>query len=143
MRRRIVTSAAVQEGIIPGGGKALLYCLTKLDAVAAAAENMDQRIGIKIIQKALRAPLTTIAMNAGEEGAVVCGELMKPGTPVETGFDGRNGVYVNVFDAGIIDPTKVTRTALVDAASVDGLLATIEAIIADMPAKEGGGGGGG
>jgi len=85
-----VTRAAVEEGIIPGGGKALLYCLTKLDAVAAAAENMDQRIGIKIIQKALRAPLTTIAMNAGEEGAVVCGELMKPGTPVETGFDGRN-----------------------------------------------------
>merc|ERR1712087_745484 len=130
------TRAAVEEGIVPGGGKALLYCSTKLSEVAAAAENMDQRIGVEIIQKALKAPLSTIAMNAGEEGAVVCGELMKPDTPVETGFDAQNGVYCNMFDAGIIDPTKVTRTGIVDAASVAGLLATSEAMIADLPAKD-------
>lgn len=131
------TRAAVEEGIVPGGGKALLYCSTKLDAVAQAAENMDQRIGVEIIQKALRAPLSTIAMNAGEEGAVVCGELMKADTPIETGFDASKGVYCNMYEAGIIDPTKVTRTGLVDAASVAGLLATSEAMIADLPAEGG------
>merc|ERR1711971_925938 len=92
------TRAAVEEGIVPGGGKALLYCSTKLSQVAAAAANMDQRIGVEIIEKALRAPLSTIAMNSGEEGAVVCGELMKEDTPVETGFDAQNGVYCNMFD---------------------------------------------
>jgi len=136
------TRAAVEEGIVPGGGKALLHCSTKLGVVAEAAENMDQRIGVEIIQKALRAPLSTIAANAGEEGAVVCGELMKEDTPVETGFDAQNGVYCNMFEAGIIDPTKVTRTGLVDAASVAGLLATSEAMIADLPAKDDGGAGG-
>jgi len=136
------TRAAVEEGIVPGGGKALLHCSTKLGAVAEAAENMDQRIGVEIIQKALRAPLSTIVANAGEEGAVVCGELMKPDTPVETGFDAQNGVYCNMYEAGIIDPTKVTRTGLVDAASVAGLLATSEAMIADLPAKDEGGAGG-
>lgn len=133
------TRAAVEEGIVPGGGKALLYCSTKLDDVAANAENMDQRIGVEIIQKALRAPLSTIAMNAGEEGAVICGELMKPDTPVETGFDAQNGVYGNMFELGIIDPTKVTRTGVLDASSVAGLLATSEAMIADLPSKDDGG----
>ncbi len=114
------TRAAVEEGIVPGGGKALLYCSTKLDECAASAENMDQRIGVEIIQKALRTPLSTIAMNAGEEGAVVCGEPMKADTPIETGFDAQNGVYCDMFEAGIIDPTKVTRTGIVDAASVGG-----------------------
>lgn len=133
------TRAAVEEGIVPGGGKALLYCSTKLDDVAANAANMDQRIGVEIIQKALRAPLSTIAMNAGEEGAVICGELMKPDTPVETGFDAQNGVYGNMFELGIIDPTKVTRTGVLDASSVAGLLATSEAMIADLPSKGDGG----
>jgi len=137
------TRAAVEEGIVPGGGKALLYCSTKLSAVAEAAENMDQRIGVEIIQKALKAPLSTIVRNAGEEGAVVCGELTKEDTPVETGFDAQNGVYLNMYEAGIIDPTKVTRTALVDAASVAGLLATSEAMIADLPPKAGEGAPGG
>lgn len=132
------TRAAVEEGIVPGGGKALLYCSTKLTAVAESADNMDQRIGVEIIQKALRAPLSTIAMNAGEEGAVVCGELMKADTPIETGFDASKGVYCNMYEAGIIDPTKVTRTGLVDAASVAGLLATSEAMIADLPSKDDG-----
>jgi len=137
------TRAAVEEGIVPGGGKALLYCSTKLDEVAEKAENMDQRIGVEIIQRALKAPLATIVKNAGEEGAVVCGELMKPDTPIETGFNAQDGIYCDMFEAGIIDPTKVTRTGIVDAASVAGLLATSEAMIADMPAPEGGGGGGG
>merc|ERR1712029_562213 len=119
------------------------YCSTKLEAVAEGADNMDQRIGVEIIQKALRTPLSTIAMNAGEEGAVVCGELMKPDTPIETGFDAQNGVYCDMFEAGIIDPTKVTRTGIVDAASVAGLLATSEAMIADLPAKDDGPGGAG
>ena len=135
------TRAAVEEGIVPGGGKALLYCSTLLDKVADQAENMDQRIGVEIIQRALRAPISTIAMNAGEEGAVVVGELIKDGVKVEIGFDAQNGVYTDMFEAGIIDPTKVTRTGIVDAASVAGLLTTSEAMIVDKPAPEGSGGG--
>ena len=136
------TRAAVEEGIVPGGGKALLYCSTQLDEVAEKeATNMDQRIGVEIIQRALRAPLSTIAMNAGEEGAVVCGELVKPGVPIERGFDAQNGIYCDMFEAGIIDPTKVTRTGIVDAASVAGLLTTSEAMICDKPDKDGAGGG--
>lgn len=131
------TRAAVEEGIVPGGGKALLYCSTKLDEVAAKADNMDQRIGVEIIQRALRAPISTIAMNAGEEGAVVVGELIKDDVKVETGFDAQNSEYKNMFDAGIIDPTKVTRTGILDAASVAGLLTTSEAMIVDKPAPEG------
>lgn len=133
------TRAAVEEGIVPGGGKALLYASTLLPAVAEnEAKNMDQRIGVEIIQRALRAPLSTIAKNAGEEGAVVCGELTKPDTAVETGFNAQDGVYCNMFEAGIIDPTKVTRTGIVDAASVAGLLTTSEAMIVDLPVPEGG-----
>jgi chaperonin GroEL len=137
------TRAAVEEGIVPGGGKALLYCSTKLDAVADnEAENMDQRIGVEIIKRALRAPLTTIARNAGEEGAVVCGELLKDDVPVNWGFDAQKGIYCDMIEAGIIDPTKVPRTGIVDAASVAGLLTTSESMIVDKP-EEGGGGGGG
>merc|ERR1712048_510674 len=131
------TWAAVEEGIVPGGGKALLHCSTLLDEIANETTNMDQRIGVEIIQRALKAPISTIAMNAGEEGAVIVGELLKPDVAVETGFDAQNSIYTNMYDAGIIDPTKVTRTGIVDAASVAGLLATSEAMIADLPAKEG------
>merc|ERR1712038_471710 len=126
-------------GIVPGGGKALLHCSTLLDEVADCAANMDQRIGVEIIQRALRAPISTIAKNAGEEGAVIVGELTKADVPVELGFDAQNGVYKNMFEAGIIDPTKVTRTGIVDAASVAGLLTTSEAMIVDKPAPEGAG----
>ena len=137
------TRAAVEEGIVPGGGKALLYCSTKLTELAEKeAKNMDQRIGVEIIQRALRAPLSTLVTNAGEEGAVVCGELMKPEVAVETGFNAQDGVYCNMFEAGIIDPTKVTRTGIIDASSVAGLLTTSEAMIVDKP-DEGGAGGGG
>jgi chaperonin GroEL len=134
------TRAAVEEGIVPGGGKALLHCSTLLGPVADATKNMDQRIGVEIIQRALRAPIFTIAMNAGEEGAVVVGELTKPDVPLEMGFDAQNGVYTNMLEAGIIDPTKVTRTGIVDAASVAGLLTTSEAMIVDKPSPEGAGG---
>lgn len=134
------TRAAVEEGIVPGGGKALLYASTLLTEVAEKeAKNMDQRIGVEIIQRALRAPLHTIASNAGAEGAVVCGELTKPDVPVETGYNAQDDIYCNMFEAGIIDPTKVTRTGIVDAASVAGLLTTSEAMIVDKP-EEGGGG---
>ena len=133
------TRAAVEEGIVPGGGKALLYCSTLLDDLAKnEAKNMDQRIGVEIIQRALKAPCATIAKNAGAEGAVVCGDLTKPGTPIEMGYDAQNNVYVNMYEAGIIDPTKVTRTGLVDAASVAGLLTTSEAMIVDKPQENSG-----
>jgi chaperonin GroEL len=137
------TRAAVEEGIVPGGGKALLYCSTKLDAVAEnEAENMDQRIGVEIIKRALRAPLSIIAKNAGEEGAVICGELLKPDVPINWGFDAQKGEYCDMVLAGIIDPTKVPRTGIVDAASVAGLLTTSESMIVEK-ASEGGGGMGG
>merc|ERR1712194_501575 len=100
-----------------------------------AAKNMDQQIGVDIVMKALRAPLSTIASNAGEEGAVIVGELIKEGTAVEQGFDAQNGVFTDMIAAGIIDPTKVTRTGIVDAASVAGLLTTSESMIVDNPAE--------
>jgi chaperonin GroEL len=136
------TRAAVEEGIVPGGGKALLYCSTKLKALAEEkAVNMDQKIGIEIIERALRAPLSTIAKNAGEEGAVIVGELIKDGVPVERGYNAQLGTYCDMIEAGIIDPTKVTRTGIVDASSVSGLLTTSEAMIVDKPVEGGGGGG--
>merc|ERR1712070_1359546 len=101
------TRAAVEEGIVPGGGKALLHASTMLDDIAASAPNMDQRIGVEIIQRALRAPISTIADNAGAEGAVICGDLIKEGVEVEQGYDAQNDKYVDMFKAGIIDPTKV------------------------------------
>merc|ERR1712157_591443 len=128
------TRAAVEEGIVPGGGKALLHCSTKLSELAETqTSNLDQKIGVEIIQRALRAPLHTIATNAGEEGAVICGELIKDNVDVNYGFDAQRGLYCNLVEAGIIDPTKVVRTGLVDAASVAGLLATSEAMIVDKP----------
>jgi chaperonin GroEL len=134
------TRAAVEEGIVPGGGKALLYCSTKLDAVAEnEAINMDQKIGVQIIQRALKAPLSTIVQNAGHEGAVICGELVKPGVAINMGFNAQTGEYMDMVEAGIIDPTKVPRTGLLDAASVAGLLTTSEAMIVDKPEKSGGG----
>lgn len=127
------TRAAVEEGIVPGGGKALLHCSTLLTDVAEKAANLDQKIGVEIIQRALRAPLFTIAQNSGAEGAVICGELVKTDVALETGYDAQRGIYCNMIEAGIIDPTKVVRTGLVDASSVSGLLTTSEAMIVDMP----------
>mmetsp|Transcript_15588 Transcript_15588/g.20310 ORF Transcript_15588/g.20310 Transcript_15588/m.20310 type:complete len:578 (-) Transcript_15588:208-1941(-) len=140
------TRAAVEEGIVPGGGKALLYCATKLDKVAEEqAINMDQKIGVQIIKRALSAPMRCIAQNAGEDGAVICGELSKSDVHVNWGFDAQKGIYCDLVEAGIIDPALVTRTGIVDAASVAGLLTTSESMIVDKPDAGGppmGGGGG-
>ena len=126
------TRAAVEEGVVPGGGAALLYAAKSLDKLNAA--NDDQRVGIDIVRRALQTPLRQIAENAGEDGAVVAGKLLdlKDST---RGFDAQNGQYVNMVKAGIIDPTKVVRTALQDASSVAGLLITTEAMVAEVPEK--------
>ena len=126
------TRAAVEEGVVPGGGAALLYAAKSLDKLNVA--NDDQRVGIDIVRRSLQTPLRQIAENAGEDGAVVAGKLLdlKDST---RGFDAQNGQYVNMVKAGIIDPTKVVRTALQDASSVAGLLITTEAMVAEVPEK--------
>ena len=127
------TRAAVEEGVVPGGGVALLYatkCLAKLEG-----ENPDQKVGVNIVRRALQAPLRQIAENAGVDGAVVAGKLLE-GKGGALGFDAQSGKYTDMIKAGIIDPAKVVRTALQDAASVAGLLVTTEAMITDAPAKD-------
>ena len=124
------TRAAVQEGIVPGGGAALFYATRALDKLVAV--NEDQKAGINIVRKALQAPLRQIAKNAGIDGAVVVGKLLDS-KDTNFGYDAQTLEYVDMIKAGIIDPTKVVRTALQDAASVAGLLITTEAIITDKP----------
>jgi chaperonin GroEL len=128
------TRAAVEEGIVPGGGVALLYAVKSLDKVEV--ENPDQQVGVDIVRRALQSPVRQIAENAGADGAVVAGKLLE-GNKKNMGYDAQSGEYVDMIKAGIIDPTKVVRTALQDAASVAGLLITTEAMIADKPEKEG------
>jgi chaperonin GroEL len=128
------TRAAVEEGIVIGGGTALLNAakvLAKLEPI-----NDDQRVGVEIVARALQAPIRQIAENAGHEGSIVVGKINDAKDPA-LGFDAQNGKYVNMFKAGIIDPTKVVRTALQDAASIAGLLITTEAMVADSPEKNG------
>ena len=124
------TRAAVKEGIIAGGGVALLYATKALDNVHPA--NDDQRVGVDIIRKALQAPIRQITANAAVDGSVVVGKLLEK-YEVSEGYDARKGEYTNMFAAGIIDPTKVVRTALENAASVGSLLITTEAMVADKP----------
>ena len=127
------TRAAVEEGIVAGGGLALLNAIKALDKIDP--ENDDQKVGIDIVRRALKTPAWQIAENAGAEGAVVVGKLLETkGTNI--GFDAQNGTYVDMIKAGIIDPTKVVRTALQDAASVAGLLITTEAMVAERPEKK-------
>jgi len=140
------TRAAVEEGIVPGGGTALLYASKALDDLKGA--NDDQTRGIDIVRKALQAPLRQIAQNAGHDGAVVAGRLID-GNDQSLGFNAQTEQYENLVQSGVIDPTKVVRSALQDAASVAGLLITTEAAVADvaedksaMPAMGGGGMGG-
>ena len=132
------TRAAVEEGIVPGGGVALLRAIKSLDKVAYA--NDDQRVGINIVRKAIQAPARQIVENAGEDGAVIVGKLLENKNP-NWGYDAQNGKYCDLVKAGIIDPAKVVRTALQDAASVAGLLITTEAMVADEPEKKSAGGG--
>ncbi|CAI9290539.1 unnamed protein product [Lactuca saligna] len=138
------TKAAVEEGIVPGGGVALLYASKELEKLQTA--NFDQKIGVQIIQNALKMPVHTIASNAGVEGSVVVGKLLEQDDQ-DLGYDAAKGEYVNMVKNGIIDPLKVIRTALVDAASVSSLMTTTEAIVVELPkpASEGapGMGGGG
>jgi chaperonin GroEL len=124
------TRAAVEEGIVPGGGTALLYATKALEGLKG--ENDDQTRGIDIIRKALQAPVRQIAENAGHDGAVVAGRLIDGKDPT-LGFNAQTEVYENLVQAGVIDPTKVVRAALQDAASVAGLLITTEATIAELP----------
>lgn len=139
------TRAAVEEGVVPGGGCALLYASKILADMEVS--NPDQKVGVEIVRKALSVPAKTIIKNGGEEGSVVCGKLLEQDN-VNFGFDTATGEFKDLFEAGIIDPVKVVRTALTDASSVAGLLTTTETVITDLPKPEsaaapGGGMGGG
>jgi chaperonin GroEL len=134
------TRAAVEEGILPGGGTALLYATRALEGVKPG--NDDQRVGIDIIRRALQSPVRQIAENSGVDGAVVAGKLLES-NDYNYGFDAQTETYTDLVKAGIIDPTKVVRTALQDAASVAALLITTEAMVADRPEPKGAGGPGG
>jgi len=137
------TRAAVEEGIVPGGGVALARA--SLVLAKLKAENDDQRFGIDIVRKAALTPMRQIAENAGEDGAVISGKVLDK-EEYNWGFDAQSGEFKDMVKAGIIDPTKVVRTALQDAASIAGLLVTTEAMIAERPERKapaGGPGGGG
>ncbi len=133
------TRAAVQEGIVVGGGVALVQAGKTLEGLKGF--NSDQDAGIAIVRRALEAPLRQIAQNAGVDGAVVAGKVRESTDP-KFGFNAQTEEYGDMFKFGVIDPAKVVRTALEDAASVAGLLITTEAMIADKPSKDGGAGGG-
>ncbi|APE42683.1 chaperonin GroL [Sulfitobacter alexandrii] len=134
------TRAAVQEGIVVGGGVALVQAAKKLDGLSG--DNNDQNVGISIVRKALEAPLRQIAENAGVDGSVVAGKI-RESDDLKFGFNAQTEEYGDMFKFGVIDPAKVVRTALQDAASIAGLLITTEAMVADRPQKDNGGGGGG
>jgi len=134
------TRAAVQEGIVVGGGVALVQGAKSLDGLTG--DNNDQNVGISIVRKAIEAPLRQIAENAGVDGAVVAGKI-RESDDVTFGFNAQTEEYGDMFSFGVIDPAKVVRTALQDAASVAALLITTEAMVADAPSKDGGGAPGG
>ena len=133
------TRAAVEEGVVPGGGTALLTSIKALSKLEP--ENDDQRVGVDIIRRSLQSPIRQIAENAGEDGAVIANQVLESKVK-GYGFNAQTGKYVDMIKEGIIDPTKVVRTALQDAASVAGLLITTEAMVADAPEKAGAAGGG-
>ncbi|MFH5927502.1 TCP-1/cpn60 chaperonin family protein, partial [Roseomonas xinghualingensis] len=122
------TRAAVEEGIVPGGGVALLRASLILSKLNPA--NGDQKYGVEIVRRAIQTPLRQIAENAGEDGAVIAGKVLE-NTDYAWGFDAQGGVHKNLVEAGVIDPTKVVRAALQHAASVAGLLITTEAMVAE------------
>ncbi|HLY44573.1 MAG TPA: chaperonin GroEL [Stellaceae bacterium] len=141
------TRAAVEEGVVPGGGTALIYAIKALDKLTPA--NPDQKVGIDIVRKALSSPARQIAENSGTDGSIIVGKLLDSKDP-NYGYDAQKGEFTDMIQAGIIDPTKVVRHALQDAASVAGLLVTTEAMVAEkpepksaMPAMPPGGGMGG
>eukprot|EP00993_Chasmostoma_nieuportense_P007604 NODE_875_length_1798_cov_314.187911_g819_i0.p1 GENE.NODE_875_length_1798_cov_314.187911_g819_i0~~NODE_875_length_1798_cov_314.187911_g819_i0.p1 ORF type:complete len:555 (-),score=130.09 NODE_875_length_1798_cov_314.187911_g819_i0:84-1748(-) len=127
------TRAAVADGIVSGGGSALLYCVKELKTLMTDSSlTDDQRTGVRIVMHAIQLPASTIVSNAGGEGAVVVHKLLAQGNE-KHGYDARDDKYVNMFEAGIVDPTKVVKTALVDAASVAALMVTTEASITQLP----------
>ena len=127
------TRHVLEEGVVAGGGAALLYASRVLEGKRGG--NHDQQVGIEIVRRALQAPLRQIAENAGFDGAVVAGKMLDQ-KDANFGFDAQKGDYVDMIKAGIIDPVKVVRTALQDAASVAGLLVTTEAMVAEKPEKK-------
>ena len=128
------TKAAVEEGVVAGGGVALLFASKVLAALNPA--NHDQKVGIDIVRKAIQSPVRQIAENSGVEGSIVVGKLNDKNDS-NFGFDAQSGEYVDMVKGGIIDPTKVVRVALQDAASVAGLLITTEAMVGDKPEPKG------
>jgi chaperonin GroEL len=131
------TRAAVQEGIVAGGGIALLRAIKSLDKVET--ENEDQETGVNIIRLALESPLRTIVENAGLEGSVIINKVLEGKD--DYGYNARTNKYENLFKVGVIDPTKVTRLALENAASISGLLLTTECVVSDAEEDDNGGGG--
>jgi chaperonin GroEL len=127
------TRAAVEEGILPGGGVALLRCKEAVEKALSAAKG-DEKIGVNIVLSALSAPMVTIVNNGGLDGSVVADEVLDK--PVNTGFNANTGEYVDMFKAGIIDPVKVVRTALSNAASIAGLLLTTEALVTNLEKED-------
>jgi len=123
------TRAAAQEGILPGGGVALLRCREAVEKARASARG-DEKVGVNIVYRVLSEPLETIANNCGLDGSVVADEVSQK--PTNTGYDANIGKYVDMFKAGIIDPLKVVRTALVNAASIAGLMLTTETLVTDL-----------
>jgi chaperonin GroEL len=131
------TRAAVEEGVVPGGGVALLYASKSLTSLSV--EGDDQKAGVNIVRKAIQSPIRQIVENSGVEASPVVNRLLE-GKSATAGFDAQKEEYVDMIDAGILDPTKVVRTALQDAASVAGLLITTEAMVAEKPEPKKGGG---
>ncbi len=124
------TRAAVEEGVVAGGGAALLYAMSALDSLHPS--NADQKVGIEIIKKAILSPARQIAENSGTDGSIIVGKLLDS-KDSNYGYDAQKGEFTDMIRAGIIDPTKVVRHALQDAASIAGLLITTEAMIAERP----------
>ena len=127
------TRAAVEEGILPGGGVALLRAAKALDNLQV--DNADQRTGVEIVRRAIETPARQIAENAGAEGSIIVGKLREK-TDFAWGWNAQTNEFGNLYGQGVIDPAKVVRTALQDAASVAGLLVTTEAMVAEMPKKD-------
>jgi len=127
------TRAAVEEGIVPGGGVALLRCQKALEKIKF--ENHDQQLGAEIVKKALEEPIKQIIANAGVEATLIV-EKVKENKNINYGYDAYAEKFVDMMEAGIIDPTKVTRTALQNAASVAGLMLTTEVLVAEIPEEE-------
>jgi len=134
------TRAAVEEGIVPGGGVALLRAQASLDEFTL--DRHDEQVGVKILRRALESPLRQIAHNAGQEGSIVV-ERVRESKKKNYGYNAQTDVYEDLVDAGVIDPTKVVRTALQNAASIAGLLLTTEAVVVEEPSEDDNGGGGG